>query len=93
MTSPILKSRAGEPINGWETWTRPKHDYQWKEGRSAMELARSWFTSGTAQCPPELQSLFSTSTRTASLQIDEGHPEFVTGLPERGEGKETTTFC
>lgn len=87
MTIPIFKDRAGQIINRWQDWTPPKQAYHWKEGRSAMELARSWFASGTPECPPELQALFATNTHTANIEIDEGHPEFVTALPERGEGR------
>jgi hypothetical protein len=83
----IFKNCAGEPINDWQNWTRPKQSYHWKEGRSAMELARSWFRMETPQCPTELQSLLSTNARTANIQFDVGHPEFVTSLPERGEGR------
>lgn len=83
----LLKNRAGEPIDDWRNWTPPKKSEHWKEGRSAMQLAQSWFVSETPQCPPELQSLFLTNPRTATIRLDEGHPEFVTGLPERGEGR------
>jgi hypothetical protein len=27
--------------SGLEDWSRPKRNYQWKPGRSAMELARA----------------------------------------------------
>jgi hypothetical protein len=43
----VLKNRTDKPIASWQDWTRPKRDYQWKAGRSAMELARSWFRLGT----------------------------------------------
>lgn len=32
-------------INSMDDWTRPKKLEHWKAGRSAMELARAWFTS------------------------------------------------
>lgn len=87
MATPIFKDRAGQIINRWQDWTPPKQAYHWKEGRSAMELARSWFQTDTLQCPPELEALFATNTHTSNIEIDEGHPEFVTPLPERGEGR------
>ena len=80
----ILKNRAGETIQDLEGWKHPKRDYHWQDGYSAKELARAWFNSQTPQCPPELQALFSSHPRTAHLQINEGFPEFITGLPERG---------
>ena len=83
----VFKNHEDKPIEDWQNWTRPKREYQWKEGRSAMELARSWFPSGTLQCPSELQNLLSTNARTADTQFDEGRPEFVTSLPQRGEGR------
>jgi hypothetical protein len=87
MSIPVFKDRAGGIIDRWQDWTPPKQAHHWKEGRSAMELAHSWFRSGTLQCPPELQALFATNPSTANIEIDEGHPEFVAALPERGEGR------
>lgn len=81
MDNPILKDRAGQVINRWQDWTPPKQTYHWKEGRSAMELAKSWFASGTPQCPTELQALLSTNSRTRDIEITEGYPEYVTALP------------
>lgn len=87
MPSIIIKNRMGQPITDWQGWTPPKQSDHWKAGRSAMELAKSWLLSATPQCPPELIALFKTNSLTASLQLAEGHPEFVTPLPERGEGR------
>jgi hypothetical protein len=87
MTILILKDRTGQIINDWTAWTPPKQLHHWKAGRSAMELARCWFKSGTPQCPPELEALLATNTYTTNLEFDEGYPEFVTALPERGEGR------
>jgi len=83
----VIKNRAGQPIHHWKNWPPPKRSYHWQAGRSAMELACSWFRLGEPRCPPELQSLFATHTRTANIQLDEGYPEFVTSLPERGVGR------
>jgi hypothetical protein len=35
-----LTNSFGQTIADMETWPRPKAAYQWKAGRSAMELAR-----------------------------------------------------
>lgn len=87
MNSLVLYNSAGQPITDWQDWTPPKRSYHWKAGRSAMELAKSWLPAATPRCPPELTALFGTNSLAASLHLEEGHPEFVTPLPERGEGR------
>jgi hypothetical protein len=82
-----LKTPQGSPITHYQEWTRPKKDYQWKAGRSAMELARSWFRNDILSPPGELLSLLHSSTRLKDLQFIIGIPEQVTPLPERGEGR------
>lgn len=77
----------GTPITRWEEWTRPKRDYQWKEGRSAMELAKSWFRNGTLAPPLELLDLLNSHDRTKGIRSARGTPEKVTRLPERGQGR------
>jgi hypothetical protein len=87
MDSFWLRNREALPIINWEGWVRPKEDYQWKPGRSAMELARAWFAQGNLACPAELDSLLRSNAHTAGSQLIMGEPEFVTRLPERGEGR------
>ncbi len=82
-----LITPQGSPIIKYQEWTRPKKDYQWKEGRSAMELARSWFRHNHPQPPDEFVSLLHSSTRLESIHFTTGIPELVTALPERGEGR------
>ena len=82
-----LKKPNGEPINSWEHWTRPKRDYQWKKGRSAMELARVWFRGGQLAVPKEFEALLADSPRLEYLTLETGIPELVTTLPERGGPK------
>jgi hypothetical protein len=74
-------------ITDWRVWTRPKKDYQWRAGRSAMELARAWFVAPTPTCPREVADLLASHPRTTALQLIQGIPEHVTSLPERGEGR------
>ena len=83
----VLKGRGGDQITDWRAWTRPKKDYQWRAGRSAMELARAWFVSPMPLCPREIADLLATHPRAAGLTLFEGIPEHVTPLPERGEGR------
>lgn len=86
-TELTLSRPDGTPITSWETWTRPKKDYQWEAGRSAMELAKAWFRQERVAVPTELAQLLASSARLSGLQLVRGIPEHVTGLPERGEGR------
>ena len=75
----VLKNRAGHPITQREDW--PRREKQWKPGRSAMEIARAWFTSGSPQCPPELRLLLTTQASLADIVFRVGRPEHITALP------------
>ena len=84
----IKHPRGGAEITKWDDWTRPKApDLHWKPGRSAQALARAWFETGVAAPPPEIIALLATNPRTADVRLDVGVPERVTGLPERGDGR------
>lgn len=82
-----LTDTAGSPIDKWDGWSRPKSDYQWKRGRSAMELARAWFRTPKSTAPDEFTALLESAEVTRGLAIKGGRPELVTPLPERGEGR------
>jgi hypothetical protein len=75
------------PITRWEDWARPKRGYQWVPGRSAMELAKAWFTDGHLSAPQELTDLLHSHPRLNDLKLIRGVPELVTSLPVRGEGR------
>lgn len=77
----------GGLITNWESWTRPKKDYQWAPGRSAMELAKAWFSESKISIPRELEELFNSLARLNGFRLLRGIPEKVTSLPERGEGR------
>ncbi|MFC1844056.1 DUF6946 family protein [Thermodesulfobacteriota bacterium] len=84
----IIVRPDGTPITKWEDWTRPKRDYQWQPGRSAMELAKAWFRDGDNPSPPkELMELLSSHERLTGIELIKGTPELVTSLPEKGEGR------
>jgi hypothetical protein len=87
MSELIITGPDGGQIKDWRAWTRPKKDYQWRAGRSAMELARAWFTSPTPTCPREICDLLASLPRGTGLRLVTGLPEHVTPLPERGEGR------
>ena len=82
-----LLGRRDIAITTWEQWTRPKRGYQWAEGRSAMELAKAWFSQGVLQCPRDLALLFQSASFLNGLILRKGRPEFVTPLPVAGEGR------
>ena len=75
----VLMSRSGIPIARWEDW--PRREKQWKPGRSAMEIARAWFVSGSPQCPPELALLLGTQPALTDIVFDAGRAEHITALP------------
>lgn len=87
MTHIPLTNAGGKPIDKWDAWSRPKSDYQWKQGRSAMELARAWFRTPKSCCPDEIIALLDSHPATRGLRLTGGRPEYVTALPERGEGR------
>jgi hypothetical protein len=82
-----LVNNQGDEIRSLDGWSRPKKTYQWRPGRSAMELGRCWLREGFPACPPELRELLDSSPLTQGLELHNGKPEFVTKLPERGEGR------
>lgn len=84
-----LRDPAGTSITRWQEWTRPKRDFQWKPGRSAMELARAWFRAGVVSVPSEFQELLESHERFHDIELVRGTPELITPLPQRGEGRIT----
>lgn len=82
-----LRRPDGTPIRDWRDWSPPKKSGHWKAGRSAMELARAWFTSPEPICPDEVRVLLETAPELVGLTLTLGIPEFVTRLPESGEGR------
>lgn len=87
MSHPKLQNRQGATIADWRDWTPPKDPNHWKAGRSAMELARAWFTSRSPQCPAEIEALLATNSITSPVQFLDGVPEAITGLPGGGGGR------
>jgi hypothetical protein len=69
-------------IDDWFKWAPPKMGArQWKDGRSAKELARSWVCKGYA-CPPEEMRLLLEGTFGTSLTFDEAKPECIIQLDD-----------
>lgn len=82
-----LHHPKGATIATWKMWTKPKQSYHWAPGRSAMELAKARFRNNEPSPPEELIQLLHSSNHLAGLRLIKGVPEFVTSLPERGEGR------
>jgi hypothetical protein len=85
-----IQTSEGIPIHSVDDWFRlappKKGSRQWKDGRSAKELAKAWFRTGTPQVPEELEGLFESHPATQSLVIERGIPEMQTRLDDfRGE--------
>ena len=62
-------------IEDWEKLAGPKDAKQWKEFRSAMESAKSWFTNQVAQTPVEIVSAISGHADFESFEVTEVEPE------------------
>jgi hypothetical protein len=74
MVELIIESSNGERIRSVEDWLRfappERGEAQWRDFRSAKELARAWFRTGMARVPSELSGLFDTSSETSGLNIE-----------------------
>ena len=86
----ILRSQGGNPIRSVEDWFEfapPKRGAtQWRDGRSAKELARAWFRCHTAAPPSELGLLFNSHPAFDGLVIEDAIPECQIRLDDfRGE--------
>lgn len=79
------------PIESMGDWFRlappQKRERQWKDGRSAKELAKAWVGAGAARVPAELDALFKSRPATESLVLECGTPEVVTKLDDYRGGK------
>src|SRR4029077_6404491 len=78
-------NKSGHEIRSVEDWFRyapPKmRERQWKDKRSAKELAKSWFRNGTPNPPVELVALMEARFGTA-VTFDEAEPECIIELDD-----------
>ena len=88
----VLLSRLGRRIYSLDQWRRfappARGDAQWKDLRSAKELARAWFTGLEPEVPSECADLFNTFAGTAGLRIRTIFAERQTPLDTRGPGRQ-----
>lgn len=76
----ILHPRSGEPIRSEKDWLRlagPRGGKaHWKEGHSAMALARAWCPAGGSPAvPAEIQALLDAHPDLRGTELTEVHPE------------------
>jgi len=78
-------NKSGHEIRSVEDWFRyapPKMgERQWKDKRSAKELARSWFRKEFA-CPPEEMRLLLERAFRTEIAFDEAKPECIIELDD-----------
>ena len=79
--------KSGHEILSVEDWFKyappKKGELQWKDKRSAKELAQSWFRDGTPKPPDELRALLEARFGTGTI-FDEAKPECIIELDEFG---------
>lgn len=78
--------RNGEEITTLDQWQAampPRlRERQWKEGRSAMELARAWVGTGAVAVPDVVARLLETDSEFSAVELVEGRPEEETRLDD-----------
>jgi hypothetical protein len=62
-------------LKEWEKHAGPTRPDQWREGRSAYELAKAWLRTGAPAMPEEFSELLNSSPRTRDMVVDLVHPE------------------
>jgi len=83
----------GKEIRSVDDWFKlappKKGTAQWKDRRSAKELAKAWFpASGNPNVPSELRTLLDSRKETRNIAFDRGEPERVTRFDRcGGEGR------
>jgi hypothetical protein len=79
--------KSGHEIRSVEDWFKyappKKGELQWKDKRSAKELAQSWFRDGTPKPPDELRALLEAKFGTGII-FDEAKPECIIELDDLG---------
>lgn len=74
--------REIKSVEDWFAYAPPKKGaVQWKDTRSAKELARCWLRAGTPKAPDQLVALLK-GTFGASVTLDEARPECIIELDD-----------
>jgi GTP pyrophosphokinase len=75
-----------DSVESWLALAPPKEAYQWKDRRSAKELAKAFCRSGEAAVPSELRSLLRSNPALGPVELLELWPEHKIALDSfRGE--------
>ena len=86
MKGPKINSSDDQLIGSVQEWFELSSPaggkVQWKDGRSAKELAKAWFRGGYARVPNELTRLLESHPMTHGLTIGTGIPELKTPLDD-----------
>ncbi len=84
MSPLVVESSNGMRIRSVSDWFRYAPPWrgvaQWKDGRSAKELAKAWFKSQELAIPKELEALFNSHALTKGLGLESAVPELRTPL-------------
>jgi uncharacterized protein DUF6946/HD domain-containing protein/PD-(D/E)XK nuclease superfamily protein len=87
-----LLSRSGRRIYSFDQWRRfappARGDAQWKDLRSAKELARAWFSGLEPRVPRECLDLLNSSLETEGITIRTIFAERHTVLDAHGPGRQ-----
>jgi hypothetical protein len=81
----IVRNASGQRISSVDEWLKyappKKGAFQWKDYRSAKELAKAWITSDVAA---ELRALFESQPDFRDLTVEEVIPEYTIRLDNLG---------
>lgn len=82
----VLRGYNGGSIASLDDWAShglppDRARRHWKDGRSAMELARCWTSAGIPRVPEQLTRLFASHPLTQNVAISSGTVEHATPLP------------
>lgn len=98
---PLRLERREMPIRTVEEWflhARPMGgEIQWRDGRSAKELAKAWCGDGDGPAPPgDLLRLLATRPALANLEFEVGYPEHrirFDGVPGEPRNADLAVAC
>ncbi|MBW3554819.1 MAG: hypothetical protein KY466_15005 [Gemmatimonadetes bacterium] len=72
----IKQGRELTTLDQWHAAMPPRvRDRQWKDGRSAKELARAWVGTSSVVVPEELTRLLETDSEFSAVELHEAIPE------------------
>jgi hypothetical protein len=73
----VAKNREIRTVEDWKAAAPPKSENQWREGRSAMELARAWCGDPSGPLvPPEITRILTSSEAFRGCRVVEAYPEY-----------------